>query len=75
MSEKSDIIKQLEDKGIIVDVLTICPYCGTEATASMWDRGCCGESSQHFQEVYLFNDDTMLTEEEVHAYFKSGAIH
>jgi hypothetical protein len=73
--DKSPLIKQLEESGIIVDVITICPYCGTEATAMMWQLGCCGESSDHFIEGYLFNDDSFLTEEQVHALYKSGSIH
>jgi len=73
--EKSDIIKKLEEEGIIVDVVTVCPYCGNEVGPMNWQLGCCGESSDHFVEGYLFNDDTFMTEEEVLAIYKSGSIH
>jgi hypothetical protein len=73
--DKPSIIKELEDSEMIVDILTICPYCGREVNASMWTLGCCGESSDHFIEAYLFNDDSIMTEEEVLATYKSSAIH
>lgn len=73
--EKSDIIKKLEEEGIIVDVITICPYCGNEVGSINWQLGCCGESSEHFVEGYLFSDDTFMTEEEIIATYKSSSIH
>jgi hypothetical protein len=73
--EKSSLIKKLEEEGIITDVVTICPYCGSEATSFMWHQGCCGESSDHFVQGYLFSDDTILTEDQVNALYKSGSLH
>lgn len=74
-TDKHSIIEQLEDAGQIIDVITICPYCGTEVNATKWQLGCCGESSDHFVEAYLFNDDTMMTEAEVLATYKSASLH
>jgi hypothetical protein len=72
---KGSVIEELEKNGQIVDVITICPYCGNEVNASKWTVGCCGESSDHFVEAYLFSDDSIMTEEEIVATFKSTSIH
>lgn len=35
--------------------ITICPYCGSEK--SSWSIGCCGESSCHYQTVWIETDE------------------
>jgi hypothetical protein len=72
---KSKVIQQLENAGIITDMMTICPHCKKEVEPMMWQLGCCGESSDSFVEGYLFNDDTFMTEEQINKYFLSGDIH
>jgi len=39
----------------IITIL-ICPYCGDEKTGSRAQRGCCGESYNHFEEIEVWAD-------------------
>lgn len=46
---------------------TQCPYCGS--ATSMESSGCCGESSAHFEEVYIDYDNEPIDKEEFIANF------
>ena len=47
----------------IIEELLVCPYCGDPKTCE--DRGCCGESSCHFERAYATKDETYLESEVV----------
>lgn len=42
------------------DRIHICPYCGDGPKDPHGGRGCCGESSAHFEEVYLDDDGEII---------------
>ena len=39
-----------------VITILICPLCGDEKTGSRAQRGCCGESYMHFEEIEVWAD-------------------
>jgi hypothetical protein len=72
---KSPTVIELENAGIIIDAITICPHCKQEVTSIKWQLGCCGGSSDDFIEGYLFKDNTFLTETQIEILYKSTNIH
>jgi hypothetical protein len=49
-----------------IDEMLICPYCGDGPKYSENYNGCCGESSAHFELVYVWLDTgETLTESEL----------
>lgn len=56
-----------------VITILICPYCGDEKTGSRANRGCCGESYMHFEEVEVWADTRQdLTKQEILALRDDG---
>lgn len=47
----------------IIEELLVCPYCMNPVTCE--DRGCCGESSCHFERAYATKDEVYLESEVV----------
>jgi hypothetical protein len=47
----------------IIEELLVCPYCGDPKTCE--DRGCCGESSCHFERAFATKDEVYLESEVV----------
>jgi hypothetical protein len=45
----------------IEDVVTVCPYCMTEMSSGA--LGHCGESSTHFEDAYIIEDECYLKRE------------
>ena len=44
----------------ITDEVWVCPYCMNEVNE---ERGCCGESSAHFEKAYEVDGELYLTSE------------
>jgi hypothetical protein len=47
----------------IKEEIYVCPYCMNEV--SMDDFGCCGESSNHFEDAYVMEDGECYLDSEV----------
>lgn len=45
----------------VVDEVLVCPYCMNERTYE--NRGCCGESSTHFEKALVTKDELFLESE------------
>lgn len=52
--------KQVKETDI-EDIVTVCPYCMTKVSAD--SLGCCGESSAHFEDAYIIEDEYYLKHE------------
>lgn len=49
----------------IKEEIRVCPYCMSEANRTMETRGCCGESSDHFANAIVTNNNECYLVDEV----------
>ena len=55
-------MKQIQSS-LILERITVCPYCMDDKSQSEPWHGCCGESSAHFQPAIVTQDETFLESE------------
>ena len=48
----------------IVDEITVCPYCMYPTSEMYRFKGCCGESSSHFEKAYILENGDCILESE-----------
>lgn len=58
MSPKpANVVKESD----IEDYVMVCPYCGSEVSSNQ--RGCCGESREHFERAAIVGGELILVSE------------